>query len=313
MSRSRFRMGSLGVALLALLLCQCASRPATVEPTYKGLTLEQWSEFPWKGQASLHEGSGRFEFERDWLGALAAMGAFAGESDVALARLQALVADLHEDVREEAAAELTRVALSSEPNQPEAMQALLACVRSDDPRPSSAALGQLLAELEDRDDWSCLGVGGEEVLVASAAALLYEDDEYAIGIATEALLPLARRSTAHESRFLAALSAPAPRFRSEEAAGALSDLALDFAGGEEPALAPALFLRAAELAVELEPEEPEYLDTLARVHERLGDRARALEAARRALEATQRVEVGKGMRQRIQENFERLSGAEGGD
>lgn len=310
MERFRFRPGVLGVVSLTLLLCQCASSPTPGGRSYKGLSLEEWSAIPWKGSLRLHEGTGTFEFQRDVFGAIEALGAFAGESQEALERLGALVADLDEDVREEAAAELARLAFSQAPNRPAAMEVLLAWIESDAAGPSSAALGQLVSELEEREDWSPLGPAGEPALVARTEVMLFEADAYSMAIAFEALRVLARRSSEYEARFLAALHSPSDRFRYEEAADELMDFAEDFEREENATLAPALFQRAAELAVELAPGEPEYLDVLAQIYLHLGDRSRALEASSRALEAASRSpDLGKNLRKRIEENHARLAGS----
>jgi len=305
--RSRLALAVSRSFPLALLTIQCTAVPprgAGVERTYQGLTLAEWQAIPYFGHGHLSEGTGNITFERDVERAIEALREFARESRPALEQLRGLGWDLDEDVREEADAALVHLAHSAAPNQELAWEALMGLVGTDDALVSAAAVGQLVNELDDEEvDWEPLGPRREEELARCVEGLLFEPGDEEFEIALEGIAVLSARSAEHERRFAAALARDPGSLRAPDAADELNELAWDFV---EPDLsAPrckALALEAARVAVALAPEVPNYWDTLAIAHWRLGNRTEALAASRRAVEAAGRLDSRQ--RERIEANLE---------
>ena len=109
------------VVLLGLVATDCAGAREAGQvtdgsETYRGLTLEEWTEIPWSGEALLADGTGTVRLERNVSRTIPALQAFAARSAEALERLRVLGMDLDEDVREEAGDALAELAFSGEPN-----------------------------------------------------------------------------------------------------------------------------------------------------------------------------------------------------
>ncbi|MSR64053.1 MAG: hypothetical protein EXS08_16650 [Planctomycetes bacterium] len=309
MSMSPARLAFLSLPL-CLLSAQCASnrsahsaRLADDSQTYRGLTLEEWIDIPWSGSGEIDNGNGELTFERDVERTIEALRAFANDSEAALARLQQLSADRDEDVRESSADALVELALSPERTHAAAMDSLMALIADEDPRTCSAALGQLIGDLDSEDaDWSRLGAGREAILVSRVEFLLGAPGDDEMSTALYAIEILGPRSAEYEQEFRAFLAQPVERYRSPDAADALNDFAWErVAPDTDVARQESLAVLAAQAATALAPKDPDYLRTLAFAHWRLGQRKEALSASRRALDLATSQHEKEGGRQKLLE------------